>query len=245
MIALILAAGFSQRMGEITHSTPKTLLKVGSTTILDNIINKLNKIDVIEQIYVLSNQYYYNRFADWEKTNSGKKETILINNGVTKPENKKGFVGDLLDFIRMNNKDDLLVIAADNLFDFDLNSIVDFFYLKKAITFGLIDVKDPKKLIGWEAVTLNKHNKITTIETASEDSKSSLTTFGLYIFPKNKLPPLLTFLKNNKNLDSAGEFINWLTKNNTVYGYAFLGKWFDVGTKKILHEARQNFVGNK
>lgn len=241
MNALILAAGFSQRMGEITRVTPKTLLKIGDKTIFDILIQKLNKIKSIEKIYLLSNNYYYPKFVDWKEMYSGEKKIILLNNGVDKIENKKGFIGDLSDFVKNNQNENLIVIAADNLFDFELTPVVNFFHNKQKIVFGLIDVKDPKKLIGWEAVKINYDNKIVEIITATKNSTSSLTTFGLYIFPKNKLSKILEFSKNKTNSDSAINFINWISSNNIVYGFPFSGKWFDVGSPEILKKARKAF----
>ena len=54
---------------------------------------------------------------------------------------KKGFIGDLSDFAQTHQDKDLLVIAADNLFDFELNLIVDFFYKKDGFVFRLFVFK--------------------------------------------------------------------------------------------------------
>jgi len=241
MIALILAAGFSKRMGKITKKIPKTLLKIGVNTILDILIKKLNNVESITTIYLLSNNFYYKNFLEWRKDYSGQKNLILLNNGINKSDEKKGFVGELLDFAQTHQDEDLLVVAADNLFDFELNPIVDFFYKKDEFVFGLFDIKDPKKLIGWETVELDKNKKIINISTANESSKSALTTFGLYLFPCNKIKKIIDFSKKEKNSDSAMKFITWLYLNNQVYGYSFSGKWYDVGSPEILNDARKAF----
>ena len=55
MKALILAAGFGTRLGSLTKDTPKALIKVGSTSILDINIRKLIQIGISE---ILINTHY-------------------------------------------------------------------------------------------------------------------------------------------------------------------------------------------
>ena len=86
--AMILAAGFGERLHPLTRSCPKPLLKIGKETLLSNTINFLSKSgtkQVVINVHYLSKQiieYINKKKFDLDITIVNEKEKILDTGGV-------------------------------------------------------------------------------------------------------------------------------------------------------------------
>ena len=72
MKAIILAAGYATRLYPLTINTPKALLPINKKPIIDYIVDELNTISEIDEIYVVTNSRFAQHFTDWAKTAPGK-----------------------------------------------------------------------------------------------------------------------------------------------------------------------------
>ena len=95
MKAIILAAGYATRLYPLTINTPKALLPINKKPIIDYIVDELNTISEIDEIYVVTNSRFAQHFTDWAKTAPGKTPISVLDDGTTSDENKKGAVSDL------------------------------------------------------------------------------------------------------------------------------------------------------
>ena len=127
MKCVILAAGYATRLYPLTLNFPKALLRVGNKPIIGHIIDSLNLLEGIEDIYVVCNQKFFENFLNWQKTTKSKINIEVINDGTSTNETRLGAIGDL-DFVVKGKKilEDLLIVAGDNLFDFDLGAFLKF-----------------------------------------------------------------------------------------------------------------------
>lgn len=65
----------------------------------------------------------------------------------------------------------------------------------------------------------------------------------LYYFPKSKLKLIKEYLDSKKNKsDATGFYIDWLSRNYSVYGFVFKEQWYDIGDKSFLNKAKQSFA---
>ena len=80
MKAIIPAAGYATRLHPLTLNTPKQLLKVGDKKMLEHIIYKIEEIDIIDHIYIVTNNRFYNYFLAWEQTFSSPKPILFPRN---------------------------------------------------------------------------------------------------------------------------------------------------------------------
>ncbi len=242
MKAILLAAGYATRMYPLTLNTPKALLKIGEKTIIDFIIEKLLEIDV-DEIFIVSNEKFYPEFIKW-KENSNYSIPIQVFNDQTKSnDDKLGSIGDI-DFVlkKTNLFDKFLVINADNLFDFSLIEVFNFFKKKNKCVIGLYDVgwlEEAKKL---GVVEIDKNNKLIGFEEKPENPSSTLASTGIYFFPPNIGELIRQYLEEGNNPDKSGKFIDWLYQREPVYGIVFKGKWFDIGSLESFEQAKKEFL---
>ncbi len=239
MDVLILAAGYATRLYPLTENLPKPLLKVGNRTIIEHILSKLEAVKEIEQVYVVTNDKFYPFFVDWSKKVTSPFKLKILNDGTISNEDRLGAVGDIHFVIEQEKiTDDLLVIAGDNLFGFSLIDFVDFFNQKKSSIVAFHDLKDKEKVKGKYGVGMLDGTKITDFEEKPLEPKSSLASTFCYLFPKDLLPHIQSYVKAGK-VDNGGDLIRWLAVGDQVHAFVFDGHWFDVGTFESLEEAQK------
>ena len=93
MKAIIVAAGYATRLYPWTFNTPKALLPINKKPIIDYIVDELNTISEIDEIYVVTNRRFAQHFTDWAKTAPGKTPISVLDDGTTSDEKDLWFVG--------------------------------------------------------------------------------------------------------------------------------------------------------
>ena len=245
MKALILAAGYAVRLYPLTHSYPKPLLEVNKRPIIDYIVDKLEEIEELEEIIVVTNNKFISVFKKWAKGLKISKPVSVLNDLTLTPEDKLGAIGDMAFSIKNKRiKDDLLVVGGDNLFDINLVDFLSFAKHKKSYTsIGIYDIKDRVQASKYGVIKIDKTNKIIDFKEKPENPRSTLVAMCLYYFPKVKLKLIGQYLGNKKHKsDAMGFYIDWLRKTDLVYGFVFGGKWYDIGDKSFYSKARETFV---
>ena len=189
MKAIVLCAGYATRLYPLTLDKPKSLLEISEKPLLNYIIEKIEKIPDIDEIFVVANDKFHKQFLDWlnDYENNFTKKINIINDGTTSNENRLGGVGDLDLTIRKEKiNEDLLVVLGDNLFDFDLNSMISFFNKINGITVGIYDLKDWEQAKNFGVFEV-KNNKLISFEEKPQNPKSTIISTGVYLFPKKDL----------------------------------------------------------
>ena len=67
MKCMILAGGFAKRMWPLTMDFPKALLPVAGKPVIDHILDKLDRIEELNEVYVSTNKKFENLFKKWLK----------------------------------------------------------------------------------------------------------------------------------------------------------------------------------
>lgn len=239
MDVLILAAGYATRLYPLTENLPKPLLKVGNRTIIEHILSKLEAVKEIEQVYVVTNDKFYPFFVDWSKKVTSPFKLKILNDGTISNEDRLGAVGDIHFVIEQEKiRDDLLVIAGDNLFGFSLADFIDFFKEKKSSVVAFHDLKDKDKVKGKYGVGILEGSRVVDFEEKPLAPKSSLASTACYFFKKSDLSHIHNLLKAGK-ADAPGNLIKYLAENSEVHAFVFDEHWFDVGSFESLEEAQK------
>ncbi|MFH1230159.1 MAG: nucleotidyltransferase family protein [Planctomycetota bacterium] len=255
MRALILGAGYGVRLYPLTANTPKPLLEVAGKPVIEWSLDWLLPNKEIEQIIIVSNHRFYNNYQKWLKEKMsirgtpyyqwGEKISIYDNKTVS-IDDKLGAIGDIQFVINKDNiKDDLLVVAGDNIFEVDLVDFIKYFK-KHGSTIGLKDFSNVNKSIlgQYGVVTLDENNRVIDFEEKSPYPKSTLVAIGLYIFSRETLKLINEYLKNGLNPDAPGFYLQWLHKKENLYGYILKDCWFDIGDIDSYEKA-SNYYSSK
>lgn len=231
MKAVILAAGYATRLYPLTKDRPKALLKVGGKTILEHILLKLGKVKEVAQVYIVTNQKFYKHFKEWTGSYNYDKDIKVINDKTTSNEDRLGAIADLYYVIEQEEiNDDLIVMAGDNLFDFELSDFVAFQQALKADCISSHQLDDIAELKRTGVIEVDKNNKVFSFEEKPADPKSKLAVPPFYIYQKETLPLIKEYLAEGNNPDAPGNFIPWLIMKKDVYAFQFQGDRYDIGT---------------
>lgn len=235
MEALILAAGYATRLGELTADRAKPLLPVGSRPMIDYIFDQMANMPDIRRVNVVTNAKFAMQFNDWAAGHGSSKTISVVNDQTTSDADKLGAIGDIRLVVRQNQlDDDLLVVAGDNLFDFRLQSFVDFFR-SHGTSVGLYDTRDLEIMTQYAVVEMGADSRIVSFEEKPRFPKSTLAATAIYLW---KRPHLRLLNEYVGNLDAPGHYIQWLTKQVDLYGFRIPGEWRDIGNRD-QYEAAQ------
>jgi len=239
MKAIILAAGYATRLYPLTENMPKALLKVGSKSILDHIMENVMQIEAVDEIHIVSNKKFYQNFLAW-KNESNYSITITVHNdGTTGNENRLGALGDLkfaLDQADIN--DDIIVLAGDNLMDFSLRDFYDFYKKVGSCALCATEVRS-QEASRFGIIQVDESGRIIDFEEKPKKPKSNIAAFAVYIYKKETLKLLDEYLKGGNNPDAPGNFPAWLHKREPVYAYLFKGTCYDIGTHEAYREVQE------
>lgn len=242
MKCIILAAGYATRLYPLTKHTAKPLLKIGKKTILDHIVSKVEKVNIVDEIFIVTNDKFYHDFVQWAQGYQGCKIIKVINDHTTTNDNRLGAIADMQYVIKEANLDeDLLVLAGDNLFDFELIDFIDFY--KKVggdcITAHQLNDVDEMKRSG--VIEVNDDQIVVSFEEKPDKPKTNLAVPPFYIYQRETLLLIDQYIAAGENPDAPGYFIPWLIQRKDVYAYEFSGRRYDIGTVESYEQVREGF----
>ncbi len=242
MQCILLAAGYATRLYPLTENLPKALLMLGSKTILDRVMEKINEVDDVENIYIVTNHRFAPQFEDWSKTYTGKKPVFVLDDMTTNNDNRLGAIGDMKFVIDKENIDDeILVMASDNVFDFSLNEMVRLYRKTGCDLISAHYVEDLCDLKQMGVVELDDDGRVTGFTEKPAEPKTHWGAPPFYFYKKETLALIDRYLKEGNNPDAPGHLIPWLITKTPVYAYTFDVMTIDIGTPKTYKEAQKLF----
>jgi glucose-1-phosphate thymidylyltransferase len=246
MNALILAAGYATRLYPLTQTKAKPLLEVAGKPMIDWVLDNLAGVPDLERVYVVTNNKFVKDFQSWAeqyRTKRPKFTIEIIDDGSTDDSDKLGAIGDICLVVTRHDlaKDDLIVVAGDNLFSEPLDDFVRFAKTSVA-TLATYDVGDLEAIKKYSSITTDADGVITQFEEKPPEPKNTVAGIALYYFSRELVPLFTTYIAAGNNPDQPGRFIQWLYQRKPVKTYQIKGTWFDIGSKKTLEEANQIFA---
>jgi glucose-1-phosphate thymidylyltransferase len=245
--AIFLCAGYGTRLYPLTKDKPKALLSIGGEPLLNHLLRKLESVQKLDEIVLVSNDRFYKPFSHWNKGVKSTKKITVVNDGTTSNDNRLGAIRDLkLGLKHLSSADDTLVLASDNLFDTDIASFTDFVAKKKApAAVGVYDIKDLTLASQYGLVKMDATQKVTEFLEKPKNPPTTLASMGIYYLSKSSLPLIDVYLSANENPDAPGFYIGWLSRKTSLYAFTFSGTWFDIGDISSYEKADAYFKTHK
>jgi glucose-1-phosphate thymidylyltransferase len=215
---------------------------------LDLIFEKVLQIKNLEKIIVVVNAKFYAQFQDWcsrlSPEKMGQIAIELLSDETMSNETRLGAVGDIcLALDKLGYDDDVLIVAGDNVFEGDLQTLLDLGNLQNASVLGVHKfpkLEDVRYKFG--VVMLDPEGRVLEFEEKPESPKSSMAATAIYFLRREDLKyiSVLYHSPHSGELNAGCLISELLTKGEKVYCVE-LQSWYDIGTQEDLNKAREHF----
>jgi len=244
MKSIILAAGYATRLYPLTQNFPKPLLKIGSSSILDRLIDDIDKFNEINEHIIISNHKFIEHFNNWKNTRNFLKKVTVIDDGSTDNENRLGAVKDIYFAIEKCKVDEeILVLAGDNLLDFSLKKFVEYQKIKKTACIMRHFETERSKLQKTGVAVIDDAERVIQMQEKPREPQSNWAVPPFYIYTKEDLPYIKKACTPDQqgklicSTDAPGDFISWFCSVRPVHAWLMEGKRQDIGDMKSYIEA--------
>jgi glucose-1-phosphate thymidylyltransferase len=234
--AVILAAGYGTRLRPLTEDRPKQLLPLGGRPMLDWILDKLRAVGEIDGIHLVTNSRFAPDFERW----AAPQGVAVYDDGTTSNDDRLGAVGDLqLVIERAGLAGEELLVQGDDLFGFELPGYVGWWRERQqpASAAPLFDLGDLELATHYGIASVDDDDRIVRVVEKPSDPASTLAATLTYLLPPEHAELVRSYLEEGQNPDNAGSFLAWLVARESVYGYRFEGRWYDIGNHAQLLDA--------
>lgn len=237
MKAIILAAGRAKRLGKLTRSIPKPMLKIRGNPILEHNIEWLRYYG-IRDIYINLHHLpdvirsYFNNGRKWDVNIQYSYEPKLLGTaGGVRKIVEALWIKDSWDENKYDTYSMLhspfFVVYGDNFFEYDLREIINLYERKKGVaTIGLCEKENVAQS---GIVLLDDENRIIKFieKPKPSESVSHFVNIGLYILT----PHVLNYIPSNKMVDFGKDvFPEMIQKDENIFGLIFKGNLIAVDT---------------
>ncbi len=245
MKVILLCAGYATRLYPLTENQPKPLLPIAGRPILEWILDRIQQIPNVQGVYVVTNHRFAGHFEKWAVKMKYPWPVEVVDDQTTTNENRLGAIGDLAFVLKQKNigAEDLLVIAGDNFFDFDLQSFIAYAESKRPHgVIAVYDVKDKELAKQYGLVQVNAESRILEFFEKPENPPTTLASCGLYWLPAQTRVLLDRYLSSGHNPDQPGHYMRWLSETDALFAAPLKGKWLDIGDRNSYDKANALFT---
>lgn len=242
MKCLILAAGYATRLYPLTENFPKPLLDVNGKTILDWLVDDIDRLGKIDEYVVISNHKYAHHFETWAK---GKAQKItVVDDGTETNETRLGAVCDIQYAIdKLSLDDDMLVIAGDNVLDFSLTKFIEYAQAKGTSCIMRYFEPETKRLLKSGVVTVDECDLVLEMTEKSPTPATNWCTPPFYFYTRADAKLVKEGIASGCGTDAPGSYIAWLCKRSAVHAMQMPGKRYDIGNLESYEQVKRDYKG--
>jgi glucose-1-phosphate thymidylyltransferase len=201
---------------------------------IDRIVERIREVESVDEIHVVTNSKFAGAFSEWAPA-----DVTVHDDGTTSEDDRRGAIGDTQFVIEQAGiDDDLLIVAGDNLFDYSLEDYVRWWRGKGvASAVALYEHPDRELVKQYGVVAIDEDERVVSFVEKPPEPESNLAATACYLYHREHLPLISTYLEEGNSPDQPGRLVEWLYHRAPVYGYRFSGEWLDIGDKNQLLEA--------
>lgn len=241
----MLAGGYAKRLWPLTLNTPKALLPIAGKPILDYIIEKLEAIQPpLTRIVLSTNDHFQPQFKEWLASRDNR-NVLLLPDASNSEEQKPGAIKAIANIVAFAGEDAVIVLAGDGIFNDNLSDMVALFRKKNAPVVSLYSVKNLEEAKRCGIAATDNQGQIKYFAEKPAQPQCLTACGAIYIFPKTVSKRLAEYLKLGLPTDQPGMFVEWLYKQEPVYGYTLKDYLWDIGTHEAYKECNEHFMTPK
>lgn len=256
VLAVILGGGRGTRLQPLTKLRAKPAVPIaGKFRLIDipisNCINSgIKTIYVLTQFNSVSLHRHINSAYKFDSFSRGFVEILAAQQTLSSDRWFQGTadaVRQQLPHLRAQNKDEILILAGDHLYQMDYSPFLEYHRetdadvtvavkpvsQREADGFGILETDDTNTIVNFlekpAQDELNGHESDT-----GDSERPYLGSMGIYIFKRGMLVRLLS---SETGDDFGKHIIPYAIENVRVKAYKFSGFWEDVGTIRAFFDA--------
>jgi glucose-1-phosphate thymidylyltransferase len=257
---IILAAGYATRLYPLTRDFPKPLLDVAGRSILDRVVDNALRVPELDRIIVVTNARFATHFESWRDRRFGAGDggpgdggtlepsaVTILDDGSTANENRLGALADLHLAVEREHVDsDALVLAGDNLFDFELADFAAFFREVGTDCITAHELADDEQLRRTGVVEIADDGRVLDFAEKPAEPRSNWAVPPFYLYTRRTLRERLpAYLRQGGEGDAPGSFIPWLITRTSVYVFCFEGPRYDIGNRESYERVSRLFSASR
>lgn len=241
MYAIVLAGGYAKRLWPLTLNTPKALLPIAGKPILDYVVEKLEALNPpLTRIVLSTNLRFQPQFQEWIAARAHSNVELVPDASENEAE-KPGAIKAMANIILGLEEDDVLVIAGDGVFHDDLTGMLQAFNRKKTTVVAFYNARNLEEAKRCATVTADKDGLVLRFTEKPAQPDTTMVCGAVYFFPKKIRARLEEYLRLDLPMDQPGKFVEWLSKQEPVYGYMLKDYLCDIGTHEAYEECNEYF----
>ncbi len=237
MKVIILAGGFATRLWPLTEHTAKPLLTIAGKPILSYLVEMLPpELPII----ISTNAVFGEAFKMWQTDFDSREVTIFIEDSDGEQQKKGALAAVALVVQKFEIKEDILVLAGDNLFFFDIKN-----FLQKCDSKPLLaayDIGNTEDAKRFGVVVPGQNNEIAAFQEKPAEPQSTLVCTGCMFFPQRLLDSITDYSQKH-NDDIGGIFEYFLQSGEPTEYFRFAEAWFDIGSFGAYLQAQRYVIG--
>lgn len=242
MKCLILAAGYATRLYPLTENFPKPLLKVQGKAILDWLIDDLDRAGIIDEYVVISNHKFAHHFSAWAAEKS--QQVTVVDDGTESNETRLGAVRDIQFALDARNiREDVLVMAGDNLLDFSLTTFLHYALEKKTSCIMRYYEASETRLKRSGVVLLDANDKVLSLEEKPAQPKSHWCCPAFYYYTAEDAGRIAEGIADGCHTDAPGSYVAWLCSRSTIHAMEMPGSRYDIGNLESYETVQKEYKG--
>lgn len=244
MRVILLCAGYATRLHPLTKDQPKPLLPVGGRPILEWILERVKALENVRSVAIVSNHRFAGHFQKWADGVKYPWPINVIDDETTTNDNRLGAIGDLNFALKKQGiaEEDILMIAGDNLFTFDLAVFVRESRTKDPLpVIAVYDVGDLELAKQYGLVQMDGQGRVKQFFEKPKNPITTLASCGIYWLPAATRLLLDRYIASGHNPDQPGHYMRWLAETSGLAAVPLKGEWLDIGDTVSYEKANKQF----